>query len=226
MLSFKSLFAVTLLVTSCLVSAQFGPRFGWGGFGGQPHPIKPPTAGRRTCTILPLGSGADDVPQIAATFSPSQCGTNGHVIFPAGEKYNIASFLHITLDNVIIDWQGEWVFSTDLDYWRNNSFPIAFQNHHAGFIVSGREIHVDGGGVGGINGNGEYVFADLSCIGKAAREIRLILNSVWYTAEAGNTLPGRPMPFVWWNASDVSYNLLITSSSIKALLSSLARVHQ
>lgn len=44
--------------------------------------------------------------------------------------------------------------SDDLDYWRNNSYPIAFQNHHASFVLSGDGIFIDGYGTGGINGNG------------------------------------------------------------------------
>ena len=48
--------------------------------------------------------------------------------------------------------------------------------------MTGDNIHIDGYGTGGIFGNGD----------------------VWYTAEAGDTQPGRPMPFVWWNVSDVT----------------------
>lgn len=73
-------------------------------------------------------------------------------------------------------------FSDDLDYWRNNSYPIAFQNHHAGFVISGSDITINGYGTGGIDGNG----------------------NVWYEAEKGTTLPGRPMPFVFWNVSEVT----------------------
>jgi hypothetical protein len=73
-------------------------------------------------------------------------------------------------------------FSDDLDYWRNNSYPVAFQNHHAGFIISGHNITIDGYGTGGIDGNG----------------------NTWYTAEKGVTQPGRPMPFVFWNVSEVN----------------------
>lgn len=47
--------------------------------------------------------------------------------------------------------------SDDLDYWRNNSYPIAFQNHHAGFIITGERIHINGYNTGGINGNGNAV---------------------------------------------------------------------
>lgn len=68
-----------------------------------------------------------------------------------------------------------------MDYWRNNSYPIAFQNHKAGFVITGERIHINGHGTGGIYGNG----------------------NVWYTAEAGDVQPGRPMPCVFWNVSDV-----------------------
>lgn len=77
--------------------------------------------------------------------------------------------------------------SDDLNYWRNNSYPIFFQNHHAGIVFTGDHIRIDGYNTGGINGNGD----------------------TWYTAERGNattgaTQPGRPMPFVFWNVSDVT----------------------
>ncbi|KAL9625433.1 MAG: hypothetical protein Q9160_000496 [Pyrenula sp. 1 TL-2023] len=110
------------------------------------------------------------------------CGNGGRIVFPEDQNYWIATFLHPTFNNVVIDWQGQWTFSDDLDYWRNNSYPIAFQNHAAGFIISGDIISINGYGTGGINGNGD----------------------VWYTVEAGYTLPGRPMPFVFWNVSQVA----------------------
>lgn len=71
--------------------------------------------------------------------------------------------------------------SDDLDYWQNNSYPITFQNHHAGFIISGERISINGYGTGGIDGNG----------------------NAWYNVEKNVTQPGRPMPFVFWNSSDV-----------------------
>ena len=71
--------------------------------------------------------------------------------------------------------------SDNLDYWRNNSYPIAFQNHHAGIIFTGERIRINGYGTGGIFGNG----------------------NAWYDAEEADTQPGRPMPFVFWNVSDV-----------------------
>jgi hypothetical protein len=88
--------------------------------------------------------------------------------------------------------------SDDLNYWRNNSYPIAFQNHHAGFIITGERIYINGYGTGGIYGNG----------------------NAWYNVEKGNTQPGRPMPFVFWNVSDVMvehckscYSVLLTAAA-------------
>ena len=42
-----------------------------------------------------------------------------------------------------------------MDYWRNNSYYIEFQNHRAAFIISGKNFIVDGFGTGGIYGNGD-----------------------------------------------------------------------
>lgn len=148
------------------------------------------------CTVEANGHQRDDVPNIMAAFR--RCGSGGTVIFPKDQSYWIASRLNPILNDVVIQWHGQWTvstlaefginmlltnlkFSADLDYWRNNSYPIAFQNHHAGFIITGKNITIDGYGTGGINGNG----------------------NAWYEAEKGNTQPGRPMPFVFWNVSDV-----------------------
>lgn len=151
------------------------------------------------CTVYPRGGTLDDTPNIVKAFNI--CGNNGKIVFPegkqsepkilhrlednifgSGETYWIATKLNPVVNNVIIEWRGVWQYSSDLSYWRNNSYPIAFQNHHAGFILTGDGIYIDGYGTGGIDGNGD----------------------LWYTAEAGTTLPGRPMPFVFWNVSDVT----------------------
>jgi len=129
--------------------------------------------------VTPLGNRKDDVPQILKAFE--DCNHGGTVVFPPGASYYIATRLNPVMYDVTIDWHGTWVFSDDLAYWRNNSYPIAFQNHAAGFVITGDRIHIDGHGTGGIDGNG----------------------NAWYTAEAGKTRPGRPMPFVLWNVSDV-----------------------
>jgi polygalacturonase len=156
-------------------------------------------SGQNTCIVKANGHQKDDVPDILKAFK--ECGHGGTVIFPEDQSYWIATRLNPVINDVVIEWRGKWTvsksklylfltrqytdrikFSDDLDYWRNNSYPIAFQNHHAGFVITGHNIKIDGYGTGGIDGNG----------------------NVWYTAEQGTTLPGRPMPFVFWNVSDVS----------------------
>ncbi|CAJ2502305.1 Uu.00g096990.m01.CDS01 [Anthostomella pinea] len=136
--------------------------------------------GRKQCTVQASGGEEDDVPSILQAFD--DCGSGGDVIFPEDQNYYIATRLNPVVDDVRISWRGQWTFSPDLDYWRNNAYPVAFQNHRAGFVLTGHHIYIDGYGTGGINGNGD----------------------VWYTTEAGDTQPGRPMPFVFWNVSDVT----------------------
>ena len=135
---------------------------------------------RRTCTVYAKGDQQDDVPQIVDAFN--QCGQGGRIVFPENQTYWIASKLNPVVSNVVIEWRGLWQYSDDIDAWGNNSYHIEFQNHWAGLVLTGDGIHIDGYGTGGIDGNGD----------------------VWYTTDAGVTQPGRPMPFVFWNVSDVT----------------------
>ncbi|KAG9646855.1 pectin lyase-like protein, partial [Aureobasidium melanogenum] len=137
---------------------------------------------RPQCTVLANGGTTNDVPNIIQAFN--KCGNGGDIVFPEGQNYYIASKLNPVVNDVNINWGGIWTFSPDIAYWRQNSstYPIAFQNHAASFILTGDHIRINGYGTGGIHGNGD----------------------TWYTAEAGHTLPGRPMPFVLWNVSDVT----------------------
>ncbi|KAL4962427.1 pectin lyase fold/virulence factor [Aspergillus stella-maris] len=137
-----------------------------------------PSSHQKTCTVHPIGSKQDDVPNILSAFT--SCNHGGKVIFPESSTYWIASRLNPRIYDVDIEWRGTWLFSDDLTYWRNNSYPIEFQNHAAGFILSGAGIRIDGHGTGSINGNGD----------------------LWYMDEAGTTRPGRPMPFVLCNISE------------------------
>ncbi|RDW88212.1 putative extracellular exo-polygalacturonase [Coleophoma cylindrospora] len=144
-----------------------------------PAPKSPSRSGK-VCTVHAHGNYTDDTPQILAAFKA--CNHGGVVVFPEGQDYWIATKLNPVIYDVTIVWKGVWTMSDNLAYWRNNSYPIAFQNHHAGFVITGERIHIDGYGTGGIFGNG----------------------NVWYNAEQKVTQPGRPMPFVFWNVSDVT----------------------
>ncbi|KAF4618998.1 hypothetical protein G7Y89_g14851 [Cudoniella acicularis] len=143
-----------------------------------PDPRSPSKNGK-TCTVQALGGKKDDTPQILKAFA--DCNHGGTVVFPEDQNYWIATKLNPVIYDVTVDWKGTWTFSDDLTYWRNNSYPIFFQNHHAGFVISGERIHVNGYGTGGINGNG----------------------NAWYNVEQAVTQPGRPMPFVFNNTAEV-----------------------
>ncbi|KAF8855357.1 pectin lyase-like protein [Acephala macrosclerotiorum] len=160
----------TAAFAACLSLTAASP---WG-----PAPKGPANNGK-TCTIKALGNKQDDTPQILRAFE--ECNNGGTVEFPEGQNYWIATKLNPVIYDVTIDWKGIWTMSDNLAYWRNNSYPIAFQNHHAGFVITGERVYINGYGTGGINGNG----------------------NAWYNAEQKVTQPGRPMPFVFWNVSDV-----------------------
>ncbi|KXH54097.1 glycosyl hydrolase family 28 [Colletotrichum salicis] len=115
--------------------------------------------GRPQCTVTANGDKVSDVDNILEAFT---CNPLVH--------------------DVDIQWRGEWTFSDNITFWRSDGYFIFYQNHRAGFVLSGDGIRINGYGTGGIHGNGD----------------------AWYTAEKGATVEGRPMPFVIWNVSDVT----------------------
>ncbi|KAL3423029.1 extracellular exo-polygalacturonase [Phlyctema vagabunda] len=165
--------AITLIFAAVDLVLASSPSSPW-----SPNP-RSPQANGKVCTVTALGNQTDDTPQILAAFEA--CNNGGTVVFPEGQNYWIGARLNPVVYDVTIEWRGIWTLSDDLDYWRNNSYPVAFQNHRAGFVISGDCIHINGYGTGGIFGNG----------------------NAWYDAEKAVTQPGRPMPFVFWNVSDV-----------------------
>lgn len=69
--------------------------------------------GRPTCTVYSGKSNStDDVPAILEAFQ--RCGHGGNVVFLANETYHINSRLNPVLDDVNIDWHGEWLVSPPL----------------------------------------------------------------------------------------------------------------
>jgi len=66
--------------------------------------------GRPRCTVHPGKTNTtDDVPAILEAFD--KCGHGGDIIFPANETYHINSRLNPVVDDVNIDWKGEWLVS-------------------------------------------------------------------------------------------------------------------
>ncbi|KAH1497032.1 hypothetical protein KXV94_004529 [Aspergillus fumigatus] len=85
------------------------------------------------CTVKANGKQKDDVPNLLRAFN--ECGNGGTIIFPEDQSYWIGARLNPVLNDVSVQWRGKWTFSDNFDYWRNNSFPVAFQNHRAGFLL-------------------------------------------------------------------------------------------
>lgn len=84
-------------LSSLASSAAFMPRI---------PPRSPATSGK-TCTLTPLGSGRDDVPQILEAFE--DCNNGGTVVFPENSTFYIAQKLNPVINDVKIDWKGTWL---------------------------------------------------------------------------------------------------------------------
>lgn len=66
--------------------------------------------GRPSCTVHPGRTNTtDDVPAILEAFE--KCGHGGNIVFPANETYHINSRLNPVVNDVSIDWRGEWLVS-------------------------------------------------------------------------------------------------------------------
>ncbi|KAK7450722.1 glycosyl hydrolase family 28 [Colletotrichum acutatum] len=153
--------------------------------------------GRPQCTVFANGDQVSDVDNILEAFNI--CGTFGTIIFPEDENYWIDRKLNPLVHDVNIQWRGEWTFSDNITSWRSDGYFIFFQNHRAGFVLSGDGIHINGHGTGGIHGNGD----------------------AWYTAEKGTTVEGRPMPQFWayniMNGTDMYFeDISVNATSTKA----------
>jgi galacturan 1,4-alpha-galacturonidase len=132
-------------------------------------------------------SGQRDIPH---QLSSEPCGERCEHRLEGRVVGKSALYLGPKMERVHMQMLTMFKFSEDLEYWRNNSYHIEFQNHAAGFVLTGDHIKIDGHGTGGINGNGQIWYFDERNETKGAT--------------VGATRPGRPMPFVLWNVSDVT----------------------
>ena len=159
---------------------------------------------KKTCTVYANGNEQDDVPNIMKAFT--LCNNSGTVVFPQSQTYWIATKLNPVLNDVTVEWYGEWLYSDDLTYWRENSYPITFQNvshlysscapssrskHHRPpplllYALTYPQHHA-GFIVSGQN---------IRIYGYGTGGINGNGNA-WYNVEQNFTQPGRPMPFVW-----------------------------
>lgn len=172
---------------------------------------------RSQCTVLANGGTTNDVPNILKAFS--KCGNGGDIIFPEGQNYYIASKLNPVVNDVNINWGGIWTVSHILQWLRGKigtDRALVFPWHR---VLETKQLYLSDR----VPEPCCFVHSDwwsytyqwiwhrrypwqwrclVSLNPSKTSEILLILKR--YTAEAGHTLPGRPMPFVLWNVSDVT----------------------
>ncbi|KAK1148086.1 hypothetical protein N8T08_010723 [Aspergillus melleus] len=152
-----------------------------------------------TCTVIPLGHGRDDVPNILAAVQ--DCGRipGGRILLPEPYTYRINQRLTTHLEHSTLAIHGTLLFSDDLTYWVNNSYRVDFQNQSSAWRITGHNYEVNGGpSMGGIDGNGQ----------------------LWYTwAKGGSNVFGRPIPMHIYNSTRaVVRNLAIRQPQFWAVL--------
>ncbi|KAF4979258.1 hypothetical protein FZEAL_4503 [Fusarium zealandicum] len=109
----------------------------------------------KTCVVKAGGKNTtDDAPAIIEAFD--KCGKGGKVVFQ-DTTYHVNSVLNITgLEDVHIDLGGTLLWSTDIEYWLENSLDVGYQNQSTAFILGGNNVLLDGHGRGTLDGNGDY----------------------------------------------------------------------
>ncbi|ETS74085.1 Alpha-L-rhamnosidase rgxB [Pestalotiopsis fici W106-1] len=126
---------------------------------------------RKVCEVAASGTNAtDDAPAILAAFD--ECGQGGTVLFTENTTYYVNSVMEVSgLQDCHVDIRGTLLWSTDIQYWLNNSLPVGYQNQSTAFKLGGDRVLIDGHGHGTFDGNG----------------------GVWYHYAAGiSNLKGRP----------------------------------
>ena len=131
-----------------------------------------PTSAPGFCVVNVNGTD-DAAPAIQNAFK--QCGQDGTIYFK-NQTYHVNTVMNTTgLSNCTVDLRGTLLWSKDIDYWRNHSIRVGYQNQSTAWLFGGDNIYFNGYGYGTFNGNGQ----------------------VWYDYNAGRSnLPGRPHSIV------------------------------
>jgi hypothetical protein len=90
----------SFLVVANLVVVQSAPSYR------QPGVSYTTVSGRPQCTVYAHLNQTNDVPNLLKAFSA--CGNGGDIIFPEGQNYWIAERLNPVLNDVSIDWKGQF----------------------------------------------------------------------------------------------------------------------
>lgn len=140
---------------SAVIDPDFGPWVPKYGGNGPPyrydHSTNTPKS--KKCEVKSGAESGDDTPAILSAFK--ECSKDAHIIF-ANTTYHVGQAMNTTnLKNVDIELKGTLEWSTDIDYWINNSLPIGFQNQSTAWFLGGDNIHFFGHGYGTLYGNGD-----------------------------------------------------------------------
>ncbi|CAJ0552438.1 Ff.00g064170.m01.CDS01 [Fusarium sp. VM40] len=108
---------------------------------------------RAQCVIPAKNTGDDDSPAILEAFR--KCGKSGRIIF-TNTTYHIGKVMKtIGLRDTEIQIRGTLLWSTDIDYWLNNSIPNGYQNQSSAWHLGGERLTIRGFGYGTLDGNGQ-----------------------------------------------------------------------
>lgn len=107
----------------------------------------------RTCVVESHNDGTTDDSEFV-TKALDDCNDGGHIIFSKDQSYVLGEPLDMTaLQHIDLDIQGNIKFTNDLEYWRNNTFDLSYQNSTSFFKLGGSDVNVYGGGA--IDGQGQ-----------------------------------------------------------------------
>ncbi|KAL5484764.1 hypothetical protein ACEPAI_7406 [Sanghuangporus weigelae] len=135
-----------------------------------------PESANTVCTITPNPSGGDDSVAIVTTFE--QCSRDSIIVLTEGTFHIDRVMVTTGLQNVKIDMKGTLLWSTDLDYWRENGLQLGYQNQTVAWMFGGKDVYWEGHGIGTFNGNGQLWY-DLAngTSNLAGRPINLMITS-------------------------------------------------
>ncbi|KAH7099562.1 pectin lyase fold/virulence factor [Auriculariales sp. MPI-PUGE-AT-0066] len=156
------------------------------------------------CTIV--ASGGDDAPVLALALASCR-----QVLIPKDTTLSIRTALNTTnVKNTHLSLQGTIKYYEDLEYWGANAFPFEFQNVYTFWLLGGKGIVVDGGGV--IDGNGQFWWDGLTTNSSLVRPIPLTV----YQGDGViiRNITMKQAPF-WFNLVHTSKNVVYSDITIR-----------
>ena len=151
-----------------------------------------------SCTVYPeppsdSGQPQDDAPSILQAFQ--DCGANGNVVL-TDNLFHINQVMNTTnLVNCDVSLYGEMIWSSDVSYWRSNSYSVDFQNQSTAWLFGGTNVTLQGFGQGRFNGQGLILPCRINLTNTG---------QVWYDENMGTAnQPGRPIAITFFDSTNL-----------------------